>query len=125
MGQFEYAAAHETFSQLVDERSQWVVARVNLAIATLNRQEEGDERRALGILASVLQEQPNNVRALYTSGVISFHLGETDSALDYFMRTVELDPQDAYASYFLGQTYLQLQRYQEAQRWLLRSIELD
>ena len=125
MGQFEYAAAHETFSQLVDERSQWVVARVNLAIATLNRQEEGDERRALGILASVLQEQPDNVRALYTSGVISFHLGETDSALDYFMRTVELDPQDAYASYFLGQTYLQLQRYQEAQRWLLRSIELD
>lgn len=125
MGQFDYAAAHRTFSQLIDERPHWEVARVNLAIATLNRQEEGDESRALDILASVLQEQPDNVRALYTSGVISFHLGETDGALHYFTHTVELDPQDAYASYFLGQTYLQLQQYQEAQRWLLRSIELD
>ncbi|MCY4143793.1 MAG: tetratricopeptide repeat protein [Gammaproteobacteria bacterium] len=125
MGQFDYEAAHATFSRLVEERPDWIVARINLAIATLNRQEEVDERKALEILASVLTEQPDNVRALYTSGVISFHLGDTDSALDFFTKTVELDPQDAYASYFLGQTHLQLQQHQDAQRWLLRSIELD
>ncbi len=125
MGQFDYEAAHRTFAQLVDERPDWLEARINLAIATLNRQEEGDERKSLEILASVLSEHPDNARALYTSGVISFHLGETDSALDYFTRTVELDPQDAFASYFLGQTHLQMQQHQEAQRWLLRSIELD
>ena len=46
MGRYEYVAAFETFSQVVRENPGWVDARVNLAIATLNRQEEGDELRA-------------------------------------------------------------------------------
>ena len=125
MGQYDYKAAHATFEELVDDRPNWLEARVNFAIATLNRQDEGDELRALEILGSVLDEQPTNSRALYTSGVISFHLGHTEDALRFFGKTVEIDSTDAYAVYFLGQTYLQLQQYERAQELLLRSIELD
>ena len=125
MGQYDYKTAHATFQELVKNRPNWIEARVNFAIATLNRQDEGDELRALEILSSVLDEQPDNVRALYTSGVITFHLGQTEGALRFFGRTVEIDPEDAYAAYFLGQTHLQLQQYEQAQERLLRSIELD
>ena len=47
MGQYEYAAAEEAFAEVVDRAPDWLDARVNWAIATLNRQQEGDERRAL------------------------------------------------------------------------------
>lgn len=125
MGQYDYKTAHATFKKLVEDRPNWIEARVNFAIATLNRQDEGDELQALEILDSVLNEQPDNVRALYTSGVITFHLGQTEDALRFFSKSVEIDPDDAYAVYFLGQTYLQLQQFEQAQRWLLQSIELD
>ena len=68
MGQYDYKTAHATFQELVKDRPDWIEARVNYAIATLNRQDEGDEHEALEILSSVLDEQPENVRALYTSG---------------------------------------------------------
>ena len=41
MGQFEYAQALELFSVIVSARPAWNDARVNLAIATLNRQQAG------------------------------------------------------------------------------------
>ncbi|MXW52705.1 MAG: tetratricopeptide repeat protein [Gammaproteobacteria bacterium] len=125
MGQYNYKIAHATFQELVKDRPDWIEARVNYAIATLNRQDEGDEHQALEILSSVLDEQPENVRALYTSGVITFHLGKTEEALRFFSKTVEIDPNDAYAVYFLGQTHLQLQQFEQAQKWLLQSIDLD
>lgn len=125
MGQYDYKTAHATFQELVKDRPNWIEARINFAIATLNRQDEGDELQALEILSSVLDQQPDNVRALYTSGVITFHLGRTEDAQQFFRKTVEIDPSDAYAVYFLGQSHLQLQQFEQAQEWLLRSIELD
>ncbi len=125
MGQYDYKTAHATFQELVKDRPDWIEARVNFAIATLNRQDEGDEHQALEILSSILDEQPENVRALYTSGVITFHLGQTEDAQRFFSKTVEIDPNDAYAVYFLGQTHLQLQQFEQAQKWLLQSIDLD
>ena len=50
MGQFNFAEAHEVFAQLAEKHPNWLDVRVNLAIATLNRQEEGDEAEALNIL---------------------------------------------------------------------------
>ena len=50
MGYFDYSAARDTFDALVQRRPGWHDARLNLAIATLNRQQEGDEQRALEIV---------------------------------------------------------------------------
>ncbi len=125
MGRFEYAAAYETFAEVVAQRPKWDLAQVNLAIAILNTQEEGAEQQALDILGNVLHSDPENVRAIYTSGVVSFHLGHITDAHNRFKRVVSLDPEDAYAAYFLGQTHLQLQEYKDAKEWLIKSIELD
>ena len=125
MGRYEYAEAERLFAQAVDGAPGWLDARVNLAIATLNRQQEGDEQRTLDILAHVLAEDPDHLRALYTTSIVRLYLGDAASARAGFERVAALDPQDAYAAYFLGQSFLQQGNYADAARWFLASIELD
>ena len=125
MGQYDYAAAVAEFEAVVDGAPDWLDARINLAIATLNRQNEGDERRALGILAKVLEADPDEPRALYVSGILHYYLGEIEPAGDYFERVVEIDPRDAHAAYFLGLVHLQAADNAAAAEWLVRSTELD
>ncbi len=125
MGRYEYAAAREVFAAVVDGAPDWFDARVNLAIATLNRQDEGDERRALDILAQVLEREPGHLRALYTSAVLHLYLGEAAPATGYLRQVVAADPQDAYAAYFLGQALLQEGDYAGAAEQFLASVALD
>ena len=88
MGYFDYPAAREVFVKLTESRPEWLDAKVNLAISTLNRQEEGDEQRALAILDDVLRRQPDHVRANYVSGLLRLYLGETEASLKHLrMRT--------------------------------------
>ena len=125
MGQFQYAPAFEDFTTVVSKAPYWDEGVVNLAIATLNRQNPGDENLALDTLRTVLTRNPTQVRALYTSGIINLYLGNTEPAVDFLEQATELDPNDAFASYFLGQAYLQAERYEEAQKWLLKTLELN
>ncbi|MCY3841255.1 MAG: FG-GAP-like repeat-containing protein [Gammaproteobacteria bacterium] len=125
MGQYDYAAAVAEFQAVVDAAPNWLDARINLAIATLNRQNEGDERLALGILAKVLEADPDEPRALYVSGILHYYMGEIVPARDYFERVVEIDPEDAHAAYFLGLVHLQAADNIQAAEWLVRSTQLD
>ena len=125
MGQYEYAGAEQVFADVVVQEPGWLEARVNLAIATLNRQQDGDERLALDILGTVLADDPDHARALYTSAILHLYLGEADLAATALARVTTLDPQDAYAAYFLGQSLLQAGDYAGAAERFLASIELD
>lgn len=125
MGYFDYAAARDTFEALVQRRPGWHDARLNLAIATLNRQQEGDEQRALEIVNAVLQEDPENLRASYVAGLLSLYLGETEAALARFNTVTAGDPDDAYAAYFTGQALVQQGELAAAAAAYTRAIELD
>ena len=125
MGRYEYATAEEAFSEAVDRAPHWLDAQVNWAIATLNRQQEGDERRALDILDGVLAREPDHPRALYVSGLLHLYLGETEPAETLLRRAADADPDDAYTAYFLGQTLLPSAGHAEAASWFLRAVELD
>ena len=125
MGHYDYETAEETFAEVVDNSPQWLDARVNWAIATLNRQHEGDERRALEILADVLEQDPGHARAAYTSGILHLYLGEAEPAEQYLRQVVEADREDAFAAYFLGQILLQSASHGEAASRFLRAAELD
>jgi hypothetical protein len=106
MGYFDYSGARETFVELTERRPEWLDAKVNLAISTLNRQEEGDEQRALEILDDVLQRQPDHLRANYVSGLLRLYLGETEASLQHLRLVADADPEDAYAAYFIAQNLL-------------------
>lgn len=125
MGQFEYKAAHATFSELVSTNPGWHEARVNLAIATLNRQDEGDEQRALEIALGVLAEDPQQIRAQYLAGLVNLYVGNPDEAAGWFTKVVEADNNDAYAAYFLGQSKLQTGDYPAASRWLTEATRIE
>ncbi len=125
MGSFDYAAARDTFEQLTQRNTGWRDARLNLAIATLNRQQEGDEQRALDIVATVLAEDPGDLRANYIAGLLRLYLGETALALEHFSVVTAGDPEDAYAAYFTGQALLQQGDVEGALDWYQRAIDRD
>ena len=125
MGQFQYAAAYEDFSLVVERAPQWDEGAVNLAIATLNRQEPDDEQRTLKTLETVLKRSPDNVRALYTSGIVNLYLGQTTEAIGFLSKAASIDPDDAFTTYFLGQAHLQAGNYEAAQEWLLKTLDLN
>ena len=125
MGRYEYATAEQTFAEVVDRAPHWLDARVNWAIATLNRQREGDERRALEILGDVLEQDPDHARAIYVSGILHLYLGNAEPAETLLRRAADADPDDAFSAYFLGQILLQSASHAQAASWFLRAAELD
>lgn len=125
MGYFDYSGAHEVFQKLVEQRPDWAEAKVNLAIATLNRQQEGDEHQALALLGEVLKQHPDHLRAQYVSGLLYLYIGETERSLGFFRGVAEADPGDAYAAYYVGQSLLQEGKLEQALDWYKAAIEND
>ena len=125
MGQFNYEEALARFSDLAQRYPDNPDLRVDLAIATLNRQLEGDEDTALGILAKVLHQAPQHLRALYTSGLLELNGGRADRAEVLFRQVVDADAGDAFAAYYLALSLAQQGRHEEALPWYRRAIELD
>ena len=125
MGSFDYQGAGTVFEKLSEQHPAWLDVRVNLAIATLNRQKEGDERLALSILDAVIDEEPQQLGAHYCSGLLRLFLGEAAEAERHFRIVAEADPSDAYAAYYLGQSLLEQSRREEALEWVLRATRTD
>ena len=128
MGRYEYHEALVIFQQLVQAHPAWLDVKVNLAVATLNRQQEGDETAALNILKEVIEAQPNQLRALYVAALLLKRTGDPQNmatAFQYYQRVAEADPLDAYAAYQVGSGYRDAGEFAEALTWFERAVELD
>jgi len=124
MGKFEFDNAREVFAALAKKHPHWFEARFNLAIATLNRQAEGDERTARDLLRALQRERPDDPRVSYMLGIVVLRDSPKD-AEPILRRVVEADPRDAYAAYFLGQALLAQGRAGEALAFFERANVLD
>jgi tetratricopeptide (TPR) repeat protein len=125
MGQFDFQAAYEAFSEVATRYPDNPDIQVNLGIAIMNRQGEGDEDTAKAIFDRVLAANPSHARAAYGSGLIDLHRGDAEAALPLFLQVTEEDPRNAEASYHVGQCHMQLQQFEEALPWFERAIEID
>lgn len=125
MGRFEYAQAVTVYEQLTQAYPDWLDGRINLAIAILNRQEQGDERKALALVDDVLKEDSANLRAHYVAGLLRLYLGSSGEALNHFRGVAEGDPRDAYAAYYLAQALAQESQHEQALKWYERAVQLD
>nr|VFK63603.1 MAG: Repeat domain-containing protein [Candidatus Kentron sp. UNK]VFK70865.1 MAG: Repeat domain-containing protein [Candidatus Kentron sp. UNK] len=125
MGRFEYGAALEAFAGLVAEYPDWLAVKVNLAIATLNRQKEGDERAALALVDAVLAKNPTHLRAHYVAGLLRLYLSSPLEAMGHFAKVAAADPKDAYAAYYLGQCLAQRSEPERALAEYRRALALD
>jgi len=125
MGKFEYGDAQLEFARLVGQWPEWSDFKINLAIATLNKQQEGDEEAALALAREVIQTDPANLRAHYVAGLIHLYLGATAEARAEFELVAKSDPDDAHAAYYLAQSLAQLGDFSAALPWFQRAMELN
>jgi hypothetical protein len=125
MGQYLYEKALAAFDEVLASEPGWLDVKVNQAIATLNRQQEGDEQRALAILSEVLRDDPGHVRAHYGSGLLKLHEGDPTAALPHFRFAAEQRPQDAYAAYFVAQCLEQADDTAGAFQWYEKAVAID
>ena len=99
MGQFNFDAARDIFARLADAHPDRRDLQVNLAIATLNRQQEGDVNRARAILERVSAADPEDLRARYSLGLLLLNDGRAAEALPQFAFVAARAPADAFAEY--------------------------
>ncbi|QKK03814.1 MAG: tetratricopeptide repeat protein [Pseudomonadota bacterium] len=125
MGQYRNEEARQVFAQLGQERPGWLDVQVNEAIATLNRQQEGDEQRALAMVEAVLDKTPDHARARYIAALMHYYLGQTERALGHFEQVLDAVPGDAHVAYFTAQTLVQLGQEERALELYRRAIDLD
>jgi hypothetical protein len=102
---------------------------LNLAIALMNRQREGDAARAEALLRELLDVPALERRARYALGLLLMHDGREAAALPLLTEVANGDPPDGFAAYFVGQlrlaeapaVALEWHRRAAAQQPLLRS----
>lgn len=124
MGRFDFDSATQTFAKLAAQTDD-PDAQVNLAIATLNRQHEGDVAAAMKILDKVLVPHPDHRRARYCKGVLLLNGGQPAEALEQFRAVAAADPRDAYAAYYTGQSLAALGKHADAVEAYQRAIAID
>ncbi len=125
MGQFDFIKARNIFDKLVKENPLNLELKINLAIATLNRQEKGDELIALAQLKEALKKDKHNVHALYCSGLLELYLGNPEKALNFFYTVEKKEPFDPEVLYFIGKTLLQLSRYEKSIDFFNKAKSID
>src|SRR5262249_17427069 len=103
MGPYDFGQAREVFAALAASHPDRRDIQVNLAVATLNRQQDGDADAAQQILQRVLAADPQDVRAHYDLGLVLLNEGRAAEALTHFTFVADRDRGDAYAEYYVGQ----------------------
>ena len=104
MEQYDYAAAAAAFDTAVQIDPESLEARVNLAIATFNRNQKDDIERAAVMLDEVLSDDPDEPRALYLRAIIHQYSGQDTEAIALLERVLKLKPHDAHAWYLLARS---------------------
>src|SRR5258706_3218904 len=84
MGQFEFDKARTILSELAGKHPKWLTVRVNLAMATLNRQQEGDPAAAMKLLNEVIATRDHFLPARYCKGLLLLNSGKVAEALGHF-----------------------------------------
>ena len=106
MGQFDFDGAVKAFDEVRSAAPDWPGARLNLAIALMNRQGAGDTARAEALFRELLSVAAVAARARYALGVLLVHEGRDAEAQPLLRDAAEGDPPDPFAAYFLGQLTL-------------------
>lgn len=96
----------------------------DLAAQGIEEGRRGELARALESFDAALALQPDNLKALYNSGLALLGLGRGGAAVERFSRFLELRPDDAHGHFHLARGLLREQRGEEAVTALQRAVEL-
>jgi Tfp pilus assembly protein PilF len=125
MGQFEYGQAREIFGRAAAAHPERLDLQVNLAIATMHRQQEGDTGEAQRIFERVLSLDSQQLRAHYGLGLLLLHDGHARDALPHFTFVAEHAPGDSYAWYYVAQCRSQEADFTDALPLYERALSIN
>ena len=83
-----------------------------------------DYERALAEFQAARRLQPSNSEVLGAIGYVERRRGRWDEAVAHFREAIEVDPVSQQRAFDLGDTYLTLRKFPEAERQLDRTIQL-
>ncbi len=102
LARYDYEDAVRILQSVVDRDPDRVDARIDLAIATMNRQEENDEADALAMLDEIHALYPMDPRAGFVSSVLHLRAGNDSIARDRLETVLSQDDSDPFAWYHYG-----------------------
>jgi len=83
-----------------------------------------DYDRALEELELALEGMPGEVELQTTAASVLRRKGDLEESIERFKHAAELDPRQSMAPYSVGETMSLLRRYEEAEPWFRRAIEI-
>ena len=119
MERYEYDRAVAEFRRVIELEPNWLAAKINLAIARLNQTGTETETaknsrtgeaaksnfdEALELLDGVIAQEPANLHARFSRGVILEYVGRLAEAQKDFRVVAVKDPGDGHAWYKVGST---------------------
>ncbi len=84
---------------------------------------KGEHNKSLELLEKALEKNPNNAQAIGNYGTVNFSLGNLEEALVWQKKAAGLNPKLYIPFLHVGWTYRLLGEYDEAVRWLNKSLE--
>jgi len=102
MGQYRYDDAAKAFEEVLTAAPHLSEARLNLAIALFNRNRKEDLETSEKLLATVLQKEPDNLRALYFRAILLQHVGKAEAAIPCLEAVLDKRADDGAAWYLLA-----------------------
>jgi len=97
----------------------------HLALAQYYYQGKREYDRALAELETAAEIAPSNAEAYEFIGYVKRRQGKFNEAIDYLLKTTELDPRSQRAFTNLGLTYLHIQEYENCEKAYDRVISIS
>jgi tetratricopeptide (TPR) repeat protein len=89
------------------------------------RSKAGDLEGAIAFLEGLVAEEPENDELIYNLGVVYGEADQTDRAIEYMLRALELNPENASALNYIGYTWAERgEKLDEAEEMIQRAIAL-
>ncbi len=132
MERYQYPEAVASFEEAVRQAPDWQPGRINLGIGLFNlargqadkEKQEQTYKRAIAAFKDVLAHDKKNPHALFGLGLIYQEgFGRYKEAEPYFREVTEVDPNDAAAWFWLGQSLQEDDA--QALKCFRRAVELD
>lgn len=105
--------ARDFYQKVLKKKPNDLRVKANLAMtytATPN------PMQGIGMLKSILEEDSKNELAIFNLGILSMQSGQYDKAVDRFKKLLIINPNNIQAKFFLGESFANLGKKQEAIR---------
>jgi tetratricopeptide (TPR) repeat protein len=123
---YEYAAASKTFESVVAAFPSWIPARFNLALALLNLPDsEGTHDKAAAEFKGVVDKDSDHLPAHFGLGVLAYHKGDFEQAVEHFGKVYVSDPDDPFVGFEYAEALRKVDRNSEALQVLEKVVDHD